>query len=69
MVEKVEAGMLGIGRTINPLMFTNTHIQRVASTILGAPAWSVLTEEHFANRAAFCEAVDYHYGLTRKACL
>ena len=61
--------MLGMGRNINPLMLTNIHIQGVDPTILGAPAWSVLTGEHFVDWAAFHEAVDHHYGLSRKAYL
>ena len=61
--------MLGMGRNINPLMFTNMYIQRVAPTILGAPAWSVLIGEHFLDGAAFHKAVDCCYGLSRKVCL
>ena len=39
--------MLGMGRNINPIMFTNSRIQRVAPTILGEPAWAVLAGERF----------------------
>lgn len=58
-----------MGRNINPLVFTNAHIQRVAPVILGAPAWSVLAGEHFMDWSAFRETVDRRYGLTRRACL
>ena len=61
--------MLDMGNNINPLMFTNMHIQQVAPTIIREPAWSVLTCEQLADWAAFCEAVERCYGLSRKACL
>ena len=67
--KEVEARMLGMGSNINPLMFTKMHIQRVAPTIFGAPAWSILTGEHFMDWTAFCEAVDHRYVLSRRAWL
>ena len=61
--------MLGMGHNINPIMFTNSHIQRVALTILGEPTWAVLAGERFEDWLQFCAAVERPYGLTQKACL
>ena len=59
--------MLGMGHNINPIMFTNRYIQRVAPTILGEPAWAVLAGECFEDWLEFQAAVERHYGLIRKA--
>ena len=66
---QVEAGMLGMGRNINPIMFINSRIQRVAPTILGEPTWAVLVGERFEDWSEFRAAIERHYGLTWKACL
>ena len=58
-----------IGCNINPIMFTNSHIQCVAPTILGEPAWAVLVGERFEDWLEFCTAVEPRYGLTQKAGL